>query len=93
MDIETKLFHMLQVLSFSEFPNKEELIQAYEKLKKIFIEPLFTESLIETINQLKSNLFYLEFELENDPQFFRAIIEKVDDTLMMDKLLESPSEI
>ncbi|WP_342219621.1 hypothetical protein [Rickettsiella endosymbiont of Miltochrista miniata] len=93
MNIETKLFHMLRVLSFSESPNKDKLIHAYEKLKKIFISPLFTESILETINELKSNLFYQEFELENDPEFFKAIIKKADDSLMITKLLESLSEI
>ncbi|MEN9449652.1 MAG: hypothetical protein RJA83_266 [Pseudomonadota bacterium] len=93
MEIETKLLHMLQVLAFSEFPNKGALIQAYEDLKKIFISPLFTESLFETINGLKSNLFYKEFELEDDPQFFLAILKKVDDYLMLDEFLKSSSEI
>lgn len=93
MDVETKLFHMLQVLSLGEFQNKGELIQAYEELKKIFIDPLCTESILETINTLKNNLFYQEFELENDPQFFSTIIKKVDDLLAIDELLKSPSEI
>ena len=44
---------MLQVLAFCKIANKDELIQACEKLKKIFISPLFTESILEIINDSK----------------------------------------
>lgn len=93
MDIETKLFHMLQVLEFGEIPNKGELLEAYKKLKKIFIDPLCIESVLETINFLKNNLFYQEFELQDDPQFLSAIIKKIDDPCIVDKILENPTKI
>ena len=93
MGIETKLLHMFQILAFSKFPNKGKLIQSYEELKKIYIDPLCADSILETINIVKNNLFYKEFELQNDSQFFSAIIKKVDDFLTIDELLKSLSEI
>jgi hypothetical protein len=92
MGIETKLLHMFQILAFGKFPNKGELIQAYEELKKIYIDPLCTDSILETINTVKNNLVYKEFKLEDDPQFFSAIIKKIDDPFMI-KLLENSTKI
>ena len=55
MGIETKLLHMFQILAFSKFPNKGKLIQSYEELKKIYIDPLCADSILETINIVKNN--------------------------------------
>lgn len=93
MSIETKLKHILQLLSFAYYPNKKELLKRSEELNKILNPSVVIESFQEAITALKANQLYRQFKLEAEPEFFRAIVNKINDITMIEKLLCIPSEI
>lgn len=88
LSIADKLFYMGQALSYSNAPNVKKLKRDHEKLTEIFNSTFNKKSILETIKAIKSNLCYQEFKLEDDPQFFETIIEKVDDPFLMHELLK-----
>lgn len=90
--IEIKLDQVVKLLSFGDFPNKFELLNGYENLKKLFNSSFLQGSLPEIIRELRANLFYRQFKLDADPQFLKALVKKVDDFEIIDQLLKS-SEI
>jgi hypothetical protein len=93
MSIETKLKDILQRLNFYYFSNKKELLKSLEELNKILNPSFLMESFQEIITALKANQLYREFKLDADPEIFRAIVNKVNDITMIEKLLSLSSEI
>jgi hypothetical protein len=91
--MEIKFKQILELLSFGNFPNNEELLQSYEALRKLLSISFSTESCLEIIKAVKNNQCYRQFKLETDPQFFKAIVSKVDKISMIEKLLELSLEI
>ena len=92
-DIMIRLDEVLKLLSFGDFPNKQELFKAFENLKKIFNYPVSSESFPEIISALKSNLFYRQFELDGDPEFLKALVNKIHNFEVIEKILLAPSKI
>lgn len=73
-----KLNHVVKLLSFGDFPNEQELFQAFEDLKKIFNSPISPKLFPKIIKELKDNPFYRQFKLYADPIFFTALARKID---------------
>lgn len=92
-DIMIRLDEVVKLLSFGDFPNKQELFKAFENLKKIFNHPVSSESFPEIISALKSNLFYRQFELDGDPEFLKALVNKIHNFEVIEKILLAPSKI
>jgi hypothetical protein len=92
MRIKIYLEYIRNLVITSNLPNKnkKKLLEGYEKLNKI-LEPSFTvELLSETISALKVNPLYKQFELL---QFFKIIINKVDNIDVLDALTEESQGI
>ncbi len=90
--VEIKLDQVVKLLSFANFPNKQELLNGYETLKKLFNSSFPQEALQEIIRGLRANPFYRQFKLDADPYFLKALINKVNDFEIIEQLLKS-SEI
>ncbi len=94
MNLKEKLLIIYNIiLNYSEKEKKFELFQAHIELKGVFAQATFSESLFETLDRLKNNLVYKEFELENDPEFFKGILKKIDDPSIYNELLEAIPKI
>ena len=93
MSIETKLKDILQSLNFYYFPNKKELLKSLEELNKILNHSVVIESFQEIITALKANQLYRQFKLEAEPEFFRTIVNKINDITKIEKLLSLSSKI
>lgn len=91
-NVITKLNHVVKLLSFGDFPNKQELSRAFEDLKKIYNFPISSELFPEIIKKLKDNPFYCQFKLYDDPLFLTALARKIDSFEII-KMILSSSEI
>jgi hypothetical protein len=92
-NIINKLNQVVKLLSFGDFSNRQELLNAYESLKKIFNSPFSSESFPEIMRELKINLFYRQFKLDADPQFLKELVKKLADFTIIEAFLESPEII
>lgn len=64
-----------------------------KNIRKILSQPFSMESFQEIIVALKANQLYRQFKLEEAPAIFRAIVNKINDITMIEKLLSLSSEI
>ena len=76
--VTIKLNRIVNFPSFENFPNKQELFQAFEDLNKIFNSPISPRLFQKVIKELKDNSFYRQFKLYADPIFFTALAKKID---------------
>jgi hypothetical protein len=90
--LEIKLDQVVKLLLFGNFPNKQELLNGYENLKKLFNSPFPQEFFLEIISELRANPFYRQFKLDADPCFLKALVNKVNRFEIIEQLLQS-SEI
>ncbi|MGA9629374.1 hypothetical protein [Rickettsiella endosymbiont of Litargus connexus] len=93
MNIKDKFSITYNIICSMEYPKKGELLQGFKELKELFAQPFFSESITDTIHSLKNNLVYKIFELENDAEFFKAFIKKIENYLMFNEFLEASSTI
>ncbi len=82
-----KLNQVVKLLSFGDFPNKQELLQAFEDLKKIFNSPISPKLFQKIIKELKDNPFYRQFKLYADPIFLTALARKIDNFEIIEMVL------
>ena len=85
MNIETKLSNLVKLLSLSNLPNQQKLLEGYENLKKLLS---YSQPLPHSVITLKTNPFYRQFKLDTDPQFLKVLINRAEDIPIIENLLK-----
>lgn len=84
MRIETIIFNIVSSQDFQKSAKQKELLQEAKSLINLFKSHIPSWNSIEIFLSLKANLFYQKF---NDRPFFKAFINKIEDSTTIKNIL------